>query len=96
MFEDQKKLIPSSKAMMNDVVAVIIDSGGKCRSSDMDRMLQKRLGVSTELSQIRHKEGANRTEFQYRSAWARTYCKKKGLIAKDSDGNWILLVPEWT
>ena len=90
MTEDKKNLIPSSKAIMKEVVAVIRDAGGRCRAPNMDRMLQERLGVSTELSLIRHKEGANRTEFQYRSAWARTYCKKQGLIVRDSDGNWIL------
>jgi restriction system protein len=84
-----RNLIPSSKMMTSHVVDVIREAGGSCTSSEIDIRLQTRLGLSSELCSLPHKEGEKRSEFQYRSAWARSYCKKLGLIDRGTDGKWF-------
>ncbi len=86
----EKILLPSSKSMIDHVVAVISDAGGRAKSADIDRRLLEKLGISAEAAAILHKDGEIRSEFCYRSAWARTYCRQLGLISKEPGGFWAL------
>jgi restriction system protein len=86
-----KSLLPSSKSMINHVVAVISDAGGRSKPAEIDRRLLEKLGISNEAASILHKDGESRTEFSYRSAWARTYCRQQGLISKEPKGFWALV-----
>ena len=77
--------------MINDVVAVLTDAGGRAKSVEIDKRLLEKLDISDEVASILHKDGQSRSEFSYRSAWARTYCRQQGLISKEPNGFWALV-----
>ena len=87
-----RNLLPSSKSLTKHVVAVISDAGGRAKSAEIDRRILEKLGITEEVASILHKQGENRTEFSYRAAWARTYCRQQGLISKEPKGYWALVV----
>ena len=86
-----KNMLPSSKSMIGYVVAVLSEAGGRAKSAEIDKRLLEKLGLSDEVASILHKEGEKRSEFSYRSAWARTYCRQQGLISKEPSGFWALV-----
>jgi restriction endonuclease Mrr len=56
---------------------------------EIDEALAKALRLSPEALTVPHGT-SSRTEFQYRSAWARSNAKRKGLIDLNAEGKWVV------
>ena len=86
-----KNNIPTSDQLMNPLLESLRQLGG---SGSIDEIYEKVVQIETipdeVLSQLHNPEKSNRTEVEYRLAWARTYLKKYGYIENSSRGVWAL------
>ena len=46
--------------------------------------------MSDQILEVPHKEGGTQSEFEFRSAWARTALKKLGAVENTSKGVWTI------
>lgn len=80
--------LPTSASLLDAVVKAVKDSGGKATNQQIHDNVVKDLGLSKE--QIDAIHSGNRTELDYRLAWARTNAKKKGLLVPAGTKVWSL------
>ena len=62
--------------------------GGSANIEELNTRLVEILHLPDEMLDVLHKEEGTQTEIEYRSAWARTYLKKYGLLENSSRGVW--------
>jgi len=80
--------MPSSEELQEAVIASLKAHDGKATNAEIFAWTIKNLGLSqAQLSVMR---AGNRSEIEYRLAWARTRASKKGLIYRISPSNWSL------
>ena len=86
-----KNNIPTFDQLMNPLLESLRQLGG---SGSIDEIYEKVVQIETipdeVLNQLHNPEKSNRTEVEYRLAWARTYLKKYGYIENSSRGVWAL------
>lgn len=83
--------IPSYDRMFNPVLKALKSLGGSGSVEEVDIKATELLGLSGHaLERLHNPETGNKTEVEYRLAWARTYLKKFGLIDNSSRGVWAL------
>jgi restriction system protein len=87
--------IPAFKELFNLVVDALNKSGGAATIKEIDEYVEGNLLATktiTELeAQLPHNPNRpDRTELQYRLAWARTYLKKTGFLENSERGIWVL------
>ena len=75
--------------MMNPVLESLRDLGGSASIRELDDTVIALMKLSEEIVQQPHGK-SNRTEVEWRLAWARTYLKGAGLITNSSKGVWSL------
>jgi|CryBogDrversion2_7_1035282.scaffolds.fasta_scaffold10506_2 restriction endonuclease Mrr len=81
----------NERELINEIVEVLAGNPDGLRVKQLDQIVADNLKLSTE---DRSKMRVNgRSEFAYRMAWARTRAKKNKLIAKSSNGVYLLLEP---
>ena len=80
--------LPTSAALLGAVVKAVKDSGGKATNQEIHDRVVKDLGLTKEQVDATH--SGNRTELEYRLAWARTNAKKKGLLVAAGSKIWAL------
>jgi restriction system protein len=84
--------LPKSSQLIEVSLQVLKDLGGSGTSKDIDLRAIALLGLSAEQVALKHSDGStNRTEIQYRLAWARTLAKRKGLIASSRRSVWFVV-----
>ena len=84
--------MPKSSRLVEIVVAALGELGGSATSKQIDAKAIEMLKLSEEQISLKHSDGSsNRTEIQYRLAWARTLAKRKNLIRLDGRTVWSLV-----
>ena len=83
------KDIPQFYDLFNPTLSVLKRLGGSGSNTEIVDELIDDLGISDEVAEIPHGDGSY-TEIGYRSAWARTYLKKAGLLNNSNRGIWAL------
>ena len=83
--------------LMNPLITALRDLGGSGSIEEIyERVIQNLKLPEDVLSMPHDPEASNRTEVQYRLAWARTYLKKYGVLTNSTRGIWSLAKPDQT
>jgi restriction system protein len=86
---DHEVEIPSAFTFAWDTVQVLRDLGGSGSIEEINESVVKLRGLTEEQQAVPHPRG-NRSEIEYRLAWARTLVKDLGLITNSQRGVWAL------
>ena len=86
--------IPTFDELMDPSIQALKRLGGSASIDELVTEIVKLLDLSQEVANAPHGT-TGRTELEYRSAWARTYLRKAGLIENSERGVWAL-TPEGT
>lgn len=83
--------VPSFDQLMAPLFQALRELGGSASIDEIDEHVGLILELPEEVLEIPHNpETSNKSEFQYRLAWARTYLKAYGLIDNSSRGVWVI------
>ena len=87
--------IPQFKDMFDLVVEALNSFGGAATIKEIDQYAETNLILKRAISEVEAQTPHNpdrpdRTELQYRLAWARTYLKKTGFLENSERGVWAL------
>jgi len=84
-----KPEMPSSRQLMDATLSCLKSCGGQASNQQiLDWVIAKLALTESQVTAIR---SGNRTELDYRLAWARTAARKSGLIERRGPSNWALL-----
>ena len=89
-----KKKIPTFDELMDPSIQALKRLGGSASLDELVTEIVELLDLSQEVANAPHGTTGT-TELEYRSAWARTYLRKAGLIENSERGVWAL-TPEGT
>lgn len=64
--------------------------GGSASIQELSEQIASDMKLSDEILDVSHKEGGTQSEFEFRSAWARTALKKIGAVENPSKGVWTI------
>jgi len=79
---------PTSAELLLAVVDAVKKAGGNANNQQIQEIVIKDLKLSPEQVAVIH--SGNRSELEYRLAWARTNAKKKGLIQLSGPRTWVI------
>lgn len=82
--------VPAYHALLNPTLAALRQLGGSAAITELLEQVVEDLQLPQEVVEHPHPGTGNRTELEYRLAWARTYLKKYGLITNSTRGVWAL------
>src|SRR5215216_393980 len=85
----KKKEVPTFDELMDPTVQALRHLGGSASIDELVPEIVRLLGLPQEVADVPHGT-TGRTELEYRSAWARTYLRKAGLIENSERGIWAL------
>ncbi len=85
----KKNDIPTFDELMNPTLQALKRLGGSASIDELVPEIVRLLDVPQEVADVPHGT-TGRTELEYRSAWARTYLRKAGLIENSERGVWAL------
>ena len=83
-----KQDLPTSDQLEKAVVESIRSLGGKATNSDILKWTVTSLAITE--AQLGIMRSGNRSEIEYRLAWARTRASKKDLIHRSGPSTWSL------
>jgi restriction system protein len=90
----QKKDLPAIAVLQKAVLEGLKHLGGEASNDQLAASVAQALGIGPELLALKHDDArGNRTEFEYRMAWARTKLKDEGLLEKAGAKRWALRRP---
>ena len=76
---------------MNPLLQALRDLGGSGSIEEIYEKVAENLQLPEDVLSIPHNpEKSNRSEVEYRLAWARTYLKKYGILENSSRGVWVI------
>lgn len=78
--------LPTSASLLDAVVNAVKASGGKATNQQIHDIVVKDLALTKEQTSAIH--SGNRTELEYRLAWARTNARRKGLLVATGTKLW--------
>lgn len=81
--------LPPLADYLPPVVAALKARGGSATIEELEEDVAQLMKLTDEQRAVEHGSG-NRTYFEYRLAWARTYLKKAGVIDNSERGVWQL------
>ena len=86
-----KSAVPKYHELFNPLLAALHELGGSGTISEIYETVAQQSDLPDEVVEIPHNpDKTNRTELEYRLAWARTYLKKYGLINNSERGVWVI------
>ena len=85
----KKNDLPQFDELMNPTLQALKQLGGSASIDELVPEIVRLLGLPQEITEIPH-GSSGRTEIEYRSAWARTYLRKAGLLENSERGIWAL------
>lgn len=86
-----KSEVPQYHELLNPLLSALHDLGGSGTIDEIHETVLEQSDLSDEVAEVPHDpEKSNRTELEYRLAWARTYLKKYGLINNSERGVWVI------
>jgi len=80
--------MPTSAELESAVLRALASKGGNSTNSEIYQWVISNLEISKP--QLEIMRSGNRTEIEYRLAWARTRASKKGLIYRTGPSSWAL------
>jgi restriction system protein len=84
-----KREVPTFDELMDPTVQALRRLGGSASIDELVPEIVRLMGLPQEVADVAHGT-TGRTELEYRSAWARTYLRKAGLIENSERGVWAL------
>lgn len=81
--------IPKYTDLLRPTLVALSQIGGSASIDELGDEVAKILQLSSEVLEIPHNDGP-RSEFEYRSAWARTHLKFLGAVDNSARGVWSL------
>jgi restriction system protein len=85
----KKKAVPTFDELMNPTLQALKRLGGSASIDELVPEIVRLLELPQDLADVPHGT-TGRTELEYRSAWARTYLRKAGLLENSERGIWAL------
>jgi restriction system protein len=85
----KKRDVPQFDELMNPTVQALKRLGGSASIDELVPEIVRLLALPQEITDIPH-GSSGRTELEYRSAWARTYLRRAGLLENSERGIWAL------
>ena len=85
----RENVVPQFDELMNPTVQALKRLGGSASIDELVPEIVRLMGLPQEVADTPHGT-TGRTELEYRSAWARTYLRKVGLIENSERGIWAL------
>jgi restriction system protein len=85
----KNKGVPTFDELMDPTVQALKRLGGSASIDELVPEIVRLLNLPQEVADVPHGT-TGRTELEYRSAWARTYLRKAGLIKNSERGIWAL------
>lgn len=83
--------VPQYHQLMNPLLQALRDLGGSGSIEEIYEKVAENLRLPEEVLSIPHNpEKSNRSEVEYRLAWARIYFKKYGILENSSRGVWLI------
>lgn len=83
--------IPQYHGFFNPLLKALKALGGSGSVQELNQKILESMNFSNEAMEVPHNaETGNKSEIEYRLAWARTYLKKYGVINNSSRGVWSL------
>ena len=83
--------VPTFDQLMNPLLKALRDLGGSGSVDEIYEKASQNMALSNEVLGILHNpEKSNKSEVEYRLAWARTYLKNYGLLEKSRRGVWAI------
>jgi restriction system protein len=83
--------MPTFDELMNPLLKALRELGGSGSVDEIHEKVIEGLDLPEEILQQPHNpEIGNRTEIEYRLAWARTYLRKYGILENSSRGIWAI------
>lgn len=80
--------LPKSFELVNPLIKVLAEAGRPMTNSEIESAIIEKLQIPTSLVSVIH--SGNRTELQYRLAWARTKAKSLGKISSAKREIWTI------
>lgn len=81
--------VPAFHELMNPTLQALKQLGGSASIDELVPEIVRILDIPQEVADVPHGT-TGRTELEYRSAWARTYLRKVGLVDSSERGIWVL------
>ena len=86
-----KSEVPRYHELFNPLLEALHELGGSGTNDEIYETVLDQSDLSDEIAEVPHDpEKSNRTELEYRLAWARTYLKKYGVINNSERGVWVI------
>lgn len=85
----KKRDVPTFDELMDPTLQALKRLGGSASIDELVPEIVRLLELSQEVADVPHGT-TGRTELEYRSAWARTYLRRAGLIENSERGIWAL------
>jgi restriction system protein len=85
----KKKEVPTFDELMDPTVQALQRLGGSASIDELVPEIVRLMGLPQEVADVPHGT-TGRTELEYRSAWARTYLRKAGVLENSERGIWAL------
>jgi restriction system protein len=85
----KKREVPTFDELMNRTLEALKRLGGSASINELVPEIVRLLELPQDVADVPH-GSTGRTELEYRSAWARTYLRKAGLIENSERGIWAL------
>jgi len=82
--------VPTHDQLLNPTLKALRELGGSASIIELLEQVIADSQLPQEVIERSHTGKRNRTELEYRLAWARTYLKKYGLITNSTRGVWAL------
>ena len=80
--------LPKYQDLISPMIRVLTEAGKPLSNSEIEAGVIAELNIPSNLSLTIH--SGNRTELQYRLAWARTKAKSSGLIVSPARETWSI------
>ena len=85
----KKREVPQFDELMDPTLQALKRLGGSASIDELVPEIVRLMGLPQEVADVPHGT-TGRTELEYRSAWARTYLRRAGLIENSERGIWAL------
>lgn len=85
----EKREVPQFDELMNPTLQALKRLGGSASINELVPEIVRAMSLPQEVADVPHGT-TGRTELEYRSAWARTYLRRAGLIENSERGVWAL------
>ena len=82
--------IPTYDELFNPLLKALRDLGGSGTIEEIESKVYSLLNLPDDIANIPHGKDGNKTEVEYRLAWARTYLKKFGVLENSARGVWSI------